>query len=102
MKAQGQSWEEAGIQIRPFEEQWANNDDCDIQTRMGLIVKDMTGKRKREKDTAGKIRAGLKNGRQQLLPQQTLHDFDLCLKITWNYKAKEMAGLKLQRESLTE
>ncbi len=43
MKAQGQSWEEAGIQIQPFEEQWANNDDYDIQTRMGLIVKDMTG-----------------------------------------------------------
>lgn len=42
MKAQGQSWEEAGIQIQPFE-QWANNDDYDIQTRMGLIVKDMTG-----------------------------------------------------------
>lgn len=49
MKAQGQSWEEAGIQIQPFEEQWANNDDYDIQTRMGLIVKDMTGKKKQKK-----------------------------------------------------
>lgn len=55
MKAQGQSWEEAGIQIQPFEEQWANNDDYDIQTHMGLIVKDMTGEKK---DTAGMIRTG--------------------------------------------
>lgn len=48
MKAWGQSWEEAVIQIQPFEEQWANNDDYDIQTRMGLIVKDMTEKKKKK------------------------------------------------------
>lgn len=48
MKAQGQSWEKAGIQIQPFEEQWANNDDYDIQTRMGLIAKDMTVKERKK------------------------------------------------------
>lgn len=58
MKAQGQSWEEAGIQIQPFEEQWANNDDYDIQTHMGLIVKDMTGKKYKIKILQGWSRLG--------------------------------------------
>ncbi len=92
IKAQGQSWEEAGIQIQQFEERWANNDDYDIQTHMGLIVKDMTEKKKSycrdDRDWA------------QLLLLQTLHIFDLCLEFTHNCKAKETQCFKLYCESL--
>lgn len=99
MKAWGQSWEEAVIQIQPFEEQWANNDDYDIQTRMGLIVKDITEKKKRycrdDKDWSQKM------ANSNCCSLQTVHVFALCLEFTLNYKTKETLYLKLCCESLT-